>query len=130
MMKRITINTNDQNARVVPFRRRNGADIRHGSESPIGPAGREPLTTGLERYERPDGTDDDYRHRMLVNVAALAVCLLLGAAGIWVAISIADLRRNQDCVLAGRKNCAGLSIPSGAGLIGEDQAASKRILTK
>jgi hypothetical protein len=33
------------------------------------------------------------------------------AAGIWLAMSIADLRKTQDCVLMGRPDCARISSP-------------------
>jgi len=124
-MAQIKANPPDREARVLPFRRpdRTEPGLRGVTISKPAP---EIRITGLERYERPDGAEDDYRHRMVVNAAALGVCVLLGAAGVWVAISIADLRRNQDCVLAGRKNCAGLSIRSGPSLIGEERAAPNR----
>jgi hypothetical protein len=124
-MARMKVDTPRQEARVLPFQRPGPADVQQKGPSPVSPASLQAPAAGLERYERPEGADDDYRHRMIVNATVLAVCALLGAAGIWVAISIADLRRNQDCVLAGRKNCAGLSIPSGANLIGEQKAAPK-----
>lgn len=60
----------------------------------------------LSRYERPRDEGDDFRHRMLANVAALAFTVALTAIGIWLAVSIADLRRTQDCVLMGRRDCA------------------------
>ena len=52
---------------------------------------------------------DDFRHRMLANVAALAFTVALTAIGIWLAMSIADLRKTQDCVLMGRRDCARIS---------------------
>jgi len=63
----------------------------------------------LSRYERRHEEPDDFRHRMLANVAALAFTIALTAIGIWLAISIADLRRTQDCVLMGRRDCARIS---------------------
>ena len=66
----------------------------------------------LDDADRPeDGAPDDYRQRMTNNVLALAVCLLLVAIGIWLANSIADLRKKQDCVLSGRRDCANVSVP-------------------
>ena len=51
---------------------------------------------------------------MLANIAALAFTIALTAIGIWLAVSIADLRRTQDCVLMGRRDCAQISsIPRG-----------------
>ncbi len=57
---------------------------------------------------------DDFRHRMLANVAAFAFTVALTAIGIWLAMSIAELRKTQDCVLMGRRDCAQISaIPRG-----------------
>jgi len=43
---------------------------------------------------------------MLANVAAIAFTVALMAIGIWLALSIADMRKTQDCVLTGRRDCA------------------------
>ena len=58
----------------------------------------------------PATSRDDFRHRMLANVAALAFTVALTAIGIWLAMSIADLRKTQDCVLMGRRDCARISV--------------------
>jgi hypothetical protein len=65
----------------------------------------------LSRYERDRSEPDDFRHRMLANVAAFAFTVALTAIGIWLAMSIADLRKTQDCVLMGRRDCARISTP-------------------
>ena len=65
----------------------------------------------LSRYERDRDEPDDFRHRMLANVAALAFTVALTAIGIWLAVSIADLRKSQDCVLMGRRDCARIASP-------------------
>jgi hypothetical protein len=69
----------------------------------------EPLD--LSRYEQPREEPDDFRHRMLANIAALAFTIALTAIGIWLAVSIADLRRTQDCVLMGRHDCVKITTP-------------------
>ena len=69
----------------------------------------EPLD--LSRYEQPRAEPDDFRHRMLANIAALAFTIALTAIGIWLAVSIADLRRTQDCVLMGRRDCVKITTP-------------------
>jgi hypothetical protein len=46
---------------------------------------------------------------MLANTAAFAFTVALIAIGIWLAMSIADLRNTQDCVLMGRRDCARIS---------------------
>ena len=48
---------------------------------------------------------------MLANVAAFAFTVALTAVGLWLAISIADLRKTQDCVLMGRRDCARILVP-------------------
>ncbi|MEP6838606.1 MAG: hypothetical protein ABJA75_11160 [Bradyrhizobium sp.] len=73
-----------------------------------------PEANDLSRYERPRDEPDDFRHRMLANIAALAFTIALTAIGIWLAVSIAELRRTQDCVLMGRRDCARISdMPRG-----------------
>jgi len=69
-----------------------------------------PAASDLSRYERPRDEGDDFRHRMLANVAALAFTVAPTAIGIWLAVSIADLRKTQDCVLMGRRDCARISV--------------------
>jgi hypothetical protein len=65
----------------------------------------------LARYERDRDEPDNFRQRMLANLAAFAFTVALTAVGLWLAISIADLRRTQDCVLMGRHDCVRISIP-------------------
>jgi hypothetical protein len=67
----------------------------------------------LARYERARDEPDDFRHRMLANLAAFAFTVALTAIGIWLAMSIADLRKTQDCVLMGRRDCARIASPQG-----------------
>ncbi len=56
--------------------------------------------------ERSTGENDDFRHRMWANIAALAFTIALTAIGIWLATTIADMRQLQDCALTGRRFCA------------------------
>jgi hypothetical protein len=70
-----------------------------------------PEALDLSRYERPREEPDDFGHRMLANIAAFAFTIALMAIGIWLVISITDLRKTQDCVLMGRRDCVRISIP-------------------
>lgn len=94
---------------VLKFRPRTSAHPPGHREEPD-PSGSQPAANDLSRYERPRDEPDDFRHRMLANVAALAFTVALTAIGIWLAVSIADLRRTQDCVLMGLRNCAKISV--------------------
>jgi len=78
---------------VLPFRR-----VRAGV--PPSP----PPIADLAKYERSEDSDD-YRHRMIVNAVAFVFVLLLIAAGLWLADTMARMRKDQDCVLSGRRGC-------------------------
>jgi hypothetical protein len=104
----------EEEHQVLPFRPRNPAltpgrrkDLARAQQKD---ARQEP--NDLSRYERPREEPDDFRHRILANIAALAFTVALTAVGIWLAMSIADLRRTQDCVLMGRRDCVRITTPS------------------
>jgi hypothetical protein len=106
--------TSDEEHRVLKFRPRTLAhppgrrgDLADQTEQLD--VRREP--NDLSRYERDRDQPDDFRQRMLANVAAFAFTVALTAIGIWLAMSIADLRKTQDCVLMGRRDCARISTP-------------------
>jgi hypothetical protein len=65
----------------------------------------------LSRYEQDRPAPDDFHHRMLANTAAFVLTVALIAIGIWLAMSIAEMRNTQDCVLMGRRDCARISSP-------------------
>jgi hypothetical protein len=105
--------TSDDEHRVLKFRPRTSTHPPGRREEP-GQANARQEPNDLSRYERPRDEPDDFRHRMLANVAAFAFTVALTAIGIWLAMSIADLRKNQDCVLMGRRDCARISaMPHG-----------------
>ena len=94
-----------RNAALTPgWRRDMNARLEQNNASP------EP--NDLSRYEQPREEPDDFRHRMLANIAAFAFTVALLAIGIWLAMSIANLRRTQDCVLMGRRDCVRITTPS------------------
>lgn len=91
---------NDGEHRVLKFRPRTRA------RPPT--AGK--LAPDLSRYERTTAeSPGDYRHRMIANAAAIAFTAGLTGIGIWLAMTLADLRNAQDCVLMGRRDCAHIS---------------------
>jgi hypothetical protein len=69
-----------------------------------------PLIEDLSKYERTD-VEDDYRHRMVVNLLALVFTAMLVLAGVWLATKIVEMRKNQDCVLSGQRNCSPIEVP-------------------
>lgn len=104
----------EEEHRVLKFRPRTTARPPGQPGHPGEPALRQDVDhepNDLSRYERPREEPDDFRHRMLANIAAFAFTVALTAVGIWLAMSIADMRKTQDCVLMGRRDCARISTP-------------------
>jgi hypothetical protein len=103
----------DAEHQVLPFRPRKvgsaigGTPLRAPRAGTGGPA---PPFRDLSEYERSDDSEESYRHRMMVNLAALAVIVLLSIAGAWLTTQIAQLRKDQDCLLSGRRNCAPIEV--------------------
>lgn len=83
-----------ESGRVVRFRHRRSDELR---------------PPDLSKFEQ-NADPDDYRHRMLMNGAGLVAVAVLVAIGLWLATSLAELRKNQDCALSGRRNCAPIEV--------------------
>ena len=71
--------------RAPPPSRRAGREETDPAKAPNTNA--PPAANDLSRYERPRDEGDDFRHRMLANVAALAFTVALTAIGIWLAVT-------------------------------------------
>jgi hypothetical protein len=78
--------------RVVPFPR---------TRKPSPP----PQQDELAKYTAPPESAEEYRQRMWVNAAVFLVVVVLIGAALWLADTMATMRRNQDCVLSGRSGC-------------------------
>jgi hypothetical protein len=96
----------EKDAQVIPFRPRR--PVASGERIAAPPPAASPIE-GLSKYEGGQ-LDDNYRHRMMVNLAGLLVTAVLAIAGVWLAMQIADLRKKQDCLFSGRRNCAPIEI--------------------
>ena len=98
----------DDDHRVIQFRPRSALHAPQ-LQVPLAAQPKQPNkpveALDLSRYEKPRAAPDDFRQRMLANIAAFAFTVALTAVGIWLAMSISDLRRTQDCVLMGRRDC-------------------------
>jgi hypothetical protein len=104
----------DDEHRVLQFRPR--ASSRPAARwpepgKPAAQADNRPEPYDLSRYEQERDEPDEFRHRMLANIAGFAFTVALMAIGIWLVVSIAQLRRTQDCVLMGRRDCVQISPP-------------------
>jgi hypothetical protein len=88
----------DHEPRVVPF---------PGTRKPKP----RPKADDLAPFAGPPESPADYRQRMIVNAAVLLVVAGLIGAALWLADTMADMRRNQDCVLSGRPGCTHVDAP-------------------
>jgi len=64
----------------------------------------------LAQFEEED-VHIDYRHRMLMNVMAVMIVSALVGVGVWIADTITDMEKMQDCLMQGRQNCAPIVMP-------------------
>ena len=66
----------------------------------------------LRKYEYAREGDDDYRRRMIVNVFAAAVLVVLMITGDWIVSTLATTTRDsQDCYRPGASDCGAIYIP-------------------
>ena len=63
----------------------------------------------LDKYSH-DGEPDDFRHRMIMNAVTGVLLAVLIGCGIWLIDTMAQMRRDQDCVLSGRRSCAPIAV--------------------
>ncbi len=103
-MTRDNSHSSDNDPQVVSFRRkRTGARATQPSSPPV---------DDLAKYHQVTEVDD-YRHRMIVNLAAFLFVIALIGAGLWIADTMARMRKNQDCVLSGRHDCTPVEVTKG-----------------
>jgi hypothetical protein len=94
---------------VIRFRPRGGAPVSWRWPVP-GTQQRNWADQNFAKYEQPE-TDEDYRHRMKMNLLGLTVTIVLMVVGAWLVTTLADIQKNQDCFLSGRRSCAPIPAP-------------------
>lgn len=101
--------TSDTGGRILQFRSRADARVRFPSlvrsEGADGPS---PISD-LSEFEQ---TPDNYGQRMIANALAFAFTVALMVTGIWLADSMVEVRKKQDCALMGRHDCAQITSPT------------------
>jgi len=82
--------SSDADSRIIRFRSRTGASQQsHRGKAPIGYSGPDDSPVrDLSKYECPE-SEDDYRHRMVINAIALVFVSLMSLAGFWLVNAIA-----------------------------------------
>ena len=96
----------DDRGQILPFQRRGAprANVPRSAEQ------NDPVE-GVEKYANA-GEPDNYRQRMINNGLGFAACVVLVLIGVWIANTMAEMRRKQDCVLSGRRDCTPFAVPS------------------
>jgi hypothetical protein len=64
--------------------------------------------------EPPEDQGDSQENRNVENAVMLGFLVVLVAAGIWLLVTMADIRKVQDCAAQGRRNCATIEVPGRA----------------
>jgi hypothetical protein len=69
---------------------------------------------GSAAPEPPEDQGDRQGNRNVENAVMLGFLVVLVAAGIWLLVTMADIRKVQDCAAQGRRNCATIEVPDRA----------------
>jgi hypothetical protein len=98
----------EDKGRVVAFRPRPShswnAKLRPRDQS------RSPVAD-LSKYSRgPE--EDNYPHRMFMNLLAFLVLSFIVCCGIWLADNMSETHKDQDCGRISRTNCAPIPGPT------------------
>jgi len=99
--------TDEEKGRVLPFRPRtprsswNAKLLRDESRSPV---------SDLSEYSR--APEEDYPHRMFMNLLAFLVLSLIVGCGIWLADNISETNKDHDCGRISQANCRPIPAPS------------------
>lgn len=99
--------TSDTGGRILQFRPRQRIGFR-----PLLRNDRPTASSPVPDLSEFEESSDNYSHRMIVNALAFAFTLALMVAGIWLADSMAEVRKKQDCALMGRHDCAQITSPT------------------
>jgi len=64
--------------------------------------------------DRPQGSaDDDQTLPARFILVILLILALVCVAGYFFLMKLIDVSREEDCLLAGRRNCAAITLPNG-----------------
>lgn len=100
-----------QTGQVLPFRRPGRPPPK-----PFNVIGTVPPATsvddGFARYEENRDAPVNERKRMLMNLIAVAIVVVLISIGVWIADAIQISTKKEDCALQGRTNCEPIEIPA------------------
>jgi hypothetical protein len=102
----------DSGGTVIRFRPRPGAP-RRGNDLRTRHARDDSPVRDLDGFEYGRETDEDYRHRMWVNLLAAVFLVVLMTIGDWVINAMVAAQQSQSCYLLDARHCAPRYIPFG-----------------
>jgi hypothetical protein len=97
----------EDKGRVLPFKPR--APMRINAFSNL--AADDSPVEDVSKYARNSDDQSEYAHRMKMNALAVVFLAALVGGGIWIVDVMAQQRKDQDCVLSGRRNCVSITVP-------------------
>jgi len=57
-------------------------------------------------FEQESAGDDGYRHRMRMNLLAVAAVVVVMGAGIWIAGAMVNTQKAHGCYTSGQRFCS------------------------
>ena len=99
----------EDHGRIVQFRPRTRPPVQVQAFSNL--ASEHSPVDDLAQYSSSEDRDE-YVHRMKMNAIAVVFLAALVGGGIWIVDIMAQQRKNQDCALSGRRNCAVVVAPT------------------
>lgn len=103
----------EENGRILPFTPRAAPPKPHAFSNLArkSPAPANSSVRDLSKFSESCNEPDDFSHRMRMNAIAVIVLAILIGSGMWIVDVMAQMRRDQDCALSGRRNCTPISLP-------------------
>lgn len=65
----------------------------------------------LARQAMNQDPDEEEAGRTLENVVLFGVFVVVVAGGVWLLLTMADVRKGLDCSAQGRRNCGTIEMP-------------------
>jgi hypothetical protein len=70
------------------------------------------MPTGDTREPKPPDDNGDANERRSANIFLAVAAIILIGAGVWLVDAMISVRKADECLAAGRRNCAPLDAPA------------------
>ncbi len=110
MQNQSAAHSTQKSGQVLPFRRPGQSPVKPFTIVDTATPGAHKADESLAHYEEDREEPLDERQRMLMNLIAVGIVVLLISLGVWIADAIQISSQNADCLLQGRTNCAPIDL--------------------